>query len=114
MQPTLIPHSCLLKVTSLCIYLFQSSRYGLETVALLLGQEDRLEELLRFTVVFKSLFLKLKNVVPDLKREHLLKKEGGSTAAVSTISGISGSQNRSLSICHVLKQEQNESPNNAI
>lgn len=76
MQPTLIPHSCLLKVTCLCIYLFQSSRYGLEIVALLLGHESRLEELLRFTVVFKNLFLKLKNVVPDLEREHLFKKEG--------------------------------------
>lgn len=75
MQPTLIPHSCLLKVTSLCIYLFHSSRYDLETVALLLGHEDRLEGLLRFTVVFKNLFLKLKNVVPDLEREHLLKQE---------------------------------------
>lgn len=75
MQPTLIPHSCLLKVTSLCIYLFQSSRYGLEIVALLLGHEDSLGELLRFAVVFKNLFLKLKNVVPDLEREHLLKKE---------------------------------------
>lgn len=99
-QPTLIPHSCLLKVTSLCMCLFQSSRYGLETLVLLLGHEHRLEEL---TVVFKNLFLKLKNVVPDLAREHLLKKEGWSTAAVSTIPGISGSQNHSLSTCHVLK-----------
>lgn len=53
--------------------LFQTSRYGLETLVLLLGHEHRLEEL---TVVFKNLFLKLKNVVPDLAREHLLKKEG--------------------------------------
>lgn len=51
-------------------------RYGLETLALLLGHEDRLEELLRFTVVFKNLFLKLKNIVPDLEREHLVKKKG--------------------------------------
>lgn len=74
-QP-LTPHSCLLEVNSLCIYMFQSSRYGLERVALVLGHKNRLEELLRFTVVFKNLFLKLENVVPDLEREHALKKDG--------------------------------------
>lgn len=47
-------------------------RYGLETLALLLGHE----ELLRFSVVFKNLLLKLKNVVPVLEREQLLEKEG--------------------------------------
>lgn len=44
-QP-LTPHSCLLKENSLCIYMFRSSRYGLERIALVLGHEDRLEELL--------------------------------------------------------------------
>ena len=71
-QP-LTPCSCLLKVNSLCIYMF---RHGLERDALVLGHEGRLEELLSFTVAFKNLFLKLKNVVPDLEREHLFKKEG--------------------------------------
>jgi len=51
-------------------------RHGLERDALVLGHEGRLEELLSFTVAFKNLFLKLKNVVPDLEREHLFKKEG--------------------------------------
>ena len=89
-------------------------RHGLERDALVLGHEGRLEELLSFTVAFKNLFLKLKNVVPDLEREHLFKKEGWSATAVSAISGISKSQNHSPSVGCVLKQQPNENPDNEI
>lgn len=68
------PRSRVLKANSPAVCMIQTRKHGLARAALVLGHEDRLEELQRFTVVFKNLFLRLKNVVPDLERRHLLKR----------------------------------------
>lgn len=88
MQPALIAHSCLLKVTSLCLYLFQPTdlvwKHLLFSWGMRIGWRSSWGLLLSLKICSSS----FRNAVPDLEREHLLEKEGWSTTAVSTISGI--------------------------
>lgn len=82
-------------------------RFGLETLALLLGHEDRLEELLRFTVVFKNLLLKLKKHCPRFGKGALTREGGVKYHSCQHHFRHSGSQNHSLLVLSLNKNKAN-------